>query len=84
MRLLATEGGGFHVPPLEELFEFPAFLFKDNTWLALNKTGVLYLLSAVIVSALMIGAFKNAKVVPGKLQGAMEAVVDFIREGVVL
>ncbi len=84
MSLLATEGGGFHVPPLEELFEFPAFLFKDNTWLALNKTGLLYLLSAVIVSALMIAAFSNAKIVPGKLQAAMESVVDFIREGIVV
>ncbi len=84
MSLLATEGGGFHVPPLEELFEFPAFLFKDSTWFALNRTGLLYLIAAAVVIGLMLAAFRNPKVVPGKLQGAMEAVVDFIREGIIL
>ncbi len=83
MNLLAAEGG-FHVPPLEELFEFPAFLFKDSTWFAFNRTSLLYVIAAIIVISLMMAAFRNPQVVPGKLQAAMEAIVDFIREGIIL
>lgn len=80
----ATNPGCFHVPPLEELFEFPAIFFKDSTWFAFNRTALLFVLSAIIVSALMIAAFRKPKIVPGKLQAAMESVIDFIREGIVL
>lgn len=76
--------GCFDVPVLESLFEFPAFLFKDSTWLAFNRTAMLFLISAAIVCGLMIAAFRNPKIVPGKLQAAMEAIVDFIREGIIL
>lgn len=80
---LATEaGGGFELPPIDHLFDFPAFLF-EGTFFALNRTGLLYLLAAAITTGLTMAAFSNAKIVPGKLQAAMEALVEFIREGVV-
>lgn len=75
-------GGGFELPPINELFDFPAFLF-EGTFFALNRTGMLYLLAAAITVGLTMAAFGNAKVVPGKLQAAMEALVEFIREGIV-
>ncbi|MBW3659790.1 MAG: F0F1 ATP synthase subunit A [Actinobacteria bacterium] len=82
--LLAAEAeGGFHVPSLETLFEFPAFLFED-TLFALNRTGLLYLIAAGIVCALMLTAFRAPKVVPGKFQAAMESVVGFVRDNIVL
>jgi len=81
---VATEaGGGFELPPIDHLFDFAPFLFEDSTFLALNRTGLLYLLAAFITIGLMLAAFSNAKVVPGKLQAAMEALVEFIREGII-
>jgi F-type H+-transporting ATPase subunit a len=80
--LLAAEGG-FQVPPLEHLFEFPAFLFED-TLFALNRTGLLYLMAAGIVCALMLAAFRAPQLVPGKFQAAMESVVGFVRDNIVL
>ncbi len=77
--LLAVEGGGFHAPSLRELFLFDPW-FGEGTLFAFNRTALLMLLSAVIVSGLLIVAFGNAKVVPGKLQAAMEVIVEFIRE----
>ncbi len=82
--ILATEanGGGFHVPPLSELFEF-APIFGDGLF-GFNRVSLLYVLAAAIVSGLFIVAFKAPKIVPGKLQSAMESVVDFVREQIVV
>jgi F-type H+-transporting ATPase subunit a len=82
--LLAAEGGGFYVPTLEELFEFPAFLFEDSAYFAFNRTAMLYLLAAAIVSALMLTAFRNPSIVPGRFQAAMESVVELVRNNIVV
>ena len=75
----------FSIPsPPNALFEFDAFLFKGNEWLALNRVGLLFLLSVVIVFFIMRMAFGDAKVVPGRAQAAVEAIVDFIRNDVVI
>lgn len=81
MNLLAVES--VDEIELSELFEFPPFLF-ENTLLAFNRTALLYLLSALIVTGLMWAAFGNAKIVPGRFQAAMEGVVNFVREGIIL
>jgi F-type H+-transporting ATPase subunit a len=70
-----AEPGEFPEIRLDDLFEFPAFLFQD-TLFAFNRISLLYLLAGAIVIALMVGAFRNAKVVPGRFQAAMEALVD--------
>lgn len=80
--LLAADSGNFVVPPLKDLFEFEP-LFGDGLW-AFNRVSLLYLLAAAIVCGLMVVAFSDAKIVPGKLQAAMEAVVDFVRKEIVL
>jgi F-type H+-transporting ATPase subunit a len=86
--LLAVEAcppenpGCFHVPSLEELFEFPA-IFGSGLF-AFNRVALLYLLSAVVVIGLFVAAFRNAKVVPGKLQAIMESIVGFVREQIVI
>lgn len=80
--LLAAETGGFHVPPLEELFEFDT-IFGEGLF-AFNRTGFLYVLAAVIVVSLAMAAFSSPKIVPGKLQAAMEAVVEFVRDEIIL
>ncbi len=81
--LIATEaGGGFELPPIDELFVFPAW-FGDGTLFAFNRTSFLYLLAAVITIGLVVAAFGSPKVVPGKLQAGMEAAVDFVRNGII-
>lgn len=82
--LLAAEG--FELPPVQELFEFPPILLRDvellGIPLAINRTVLLMFLAAAIVCGLMVAAFRNGKVVPGKLQLVMEGVVQFVREQV--
>lgn len=75
----------FSIPsPPNPLFEFDAFLFEGNDWIALNRTGLLFLISAAIVFAIMWMAFGNAKVVPGRMQAAIEAIISFLRDQVVI
>lgn len=86
--LLAAEScppenpGCFHVPPLTELFEF-APMFGDGLF-AFNRVALLYLVAAAVVCGLMLVAFRNPSIVPGKFQSVMEAMVDFVREQIVL
>ncbi len=82
MNVLLAAESGFHVPPLEELFEFEP-MFGEGLF-AFNRTGFLYVLAAVIVVTLAMAAFSNPKIVPGKLQAAMEAVVEFVRDQIIL
>ncbi len=77
-------GGTFQVPELEELFEFPPFLFEESAFFALNRTGLLYLLAAAIVCALMLVAFRRPTIVPSRFQATMEAGVDFVRNNIIL
>ncbi|HEX9766666.1 MAG TPA: F0F1 ATP synthase subunit A [Nitriliruptorales bacterium] len=87
--LLAAEGGGFHVPSLEELFEYPAFWWSQdwaigNIPLGFNRTAMLVFIGVLGVSLFAWTAVRNAAVVPGKVQGIFEAIVGFIRENIVI
>jgi F-type H+-transporting ATPase subunit a len=85
MTLLAVqaEPGEFPTIRLDDLFEFPALLF-EGTPFALNRVGLLYLLAAVIVVAMMVVTFRRAKIVPGRFQSAMEALVELVRNNIIL
>ena len=78
--LAAVEwGGNFGLPPVGELFNFPAF-----GPLGINRAIVLILVATAAAALLFIVAFSNAKIVPGKLQLVAETIVEFIREQIVL
>ena len=78
--LAAVEyGGEWHLPPVNELFEFEPFLF-EGTLLAFNRVALLTLLASIIAAALFFFAFRKPKLVPGRFQAACEALVEFIRE----
>jgi F-type H+-transporting ATPase subunit a len=78
--LAAVEyGGEWHLPPVNELFEFEPFLFQD-TLFAFNRVALLTLLGSLFVAALMFFVFRKPKLVPGRLQSALEGLVEFIRE----
>jgi F-type H+-transporting ATPase subunit a len=49
-----------------------------------NRASGLMVLAALIVVALFLLAFRSPKIVPTGLQNAMEAVVEFIRNGIVM
>jgi len=78
--LAAVEyGGDFALPPVGELFNFPAF-----GPLAISRVVILMLIATAAAGLLFVAAFSNAKVVPGKLQLVAETIVEFIREQIVL
>lgn len=79
--MLAAEGVGAISDDLGALFEFDSLLF-DGTVFALNRTGILYLLSAVIVGVLMLRVLGNASVVPGRTQLAVENILLFVRNNI--
>ena len=82
--LAAVEyGGEWHLPPVNELFEFEPFLFQD-TLLAFNRVALLTLLASFIAAALFFFAFRKPKLVPGRLQGMCEAIVEFVREQIAI
>lgn len=83
--LLAAEGGDFPDPfPVQELFEFAPIFGEEGSLFAFNRVSLLYLLAAAIVCALMIAAFRQPRLVPGKLQNVMESLVQFVREQIAL
>jgi F-type H+-transporting ATPase subunit a len=72
-----------HFPQIGELVEWPDFLFKGKPY-SFNKIALLSLVSSAIVLALFFAAGRRAELVPRGVQNAMEMVVEFIRDQVVL
>lgn len=81
--ILAAEGVEEISSDLNALFEFAPFLF-DGTAFALNRVGLLYLLSAVIITALLWATLSNAKVVPTRMQTVMESIILFVRNNIAI
>ena len=76
-------GGDWEVPAINELFEWPAFLFEDTIF-AFNRVALLVLSASLFAGLLFYVAFRKPKVVPGKLQAACEAIVEFVREQIAI
>jgi F-type H+-transporting ATPase subunit a len=80
--LAAVEyGGPWELPPLEHLFVFPPLPFSE-TWgpFAINRVSLMLVFSAVLIGGFMSVALGKPQLVPGRLQAAGEAFVDFIRK----
>lgn len=73
----------FHVPSLDEMFNFPAIWF-GGTFYAINRTVILTLFAVFLASMLFLIAFRAPKIVPGKVQAIAESIVEFIREGIAI
>lgn len=84
--LAAVEyGGDWHMPdPINELFEFEPFLFENSKYFAFNRVALLILLGVVIAATVMLIAFRKPKTVPGRLQSAVEGLVEFIRDQIAI
>jgi F-type H+-transporting ATPase subunit a len=86
--LAAAEWGGEFsgaLEPINNLFAFPPIwefsLFGID--LSINRTILIAWFMTAVCAALFVIGFRNAKVVPGKLQSALEMVMDFVR-GIIL
>ena len=72
-------GGDFTLPPVGELFNYPAF-----GPLQISRVIILMLFATFCAGLLFVLAFSRAKVIPGKLQLVAESIVEFIREQIAL
>ena len=84
--LAAAEWGGEFDGVLDDinaLFDFPKFI-DLGTWLGydigINRTIIIAWLMMLLVGGLFVAGFRNPKLVPGKLQSALEMVIDFNRQ----
>lgn len=77
----AERGGEWELPPMEDLFVFPPIPGTES-WgvFAINRTSLILLFSAVVIAAFFYVAFGSSQIVPGRLQAAAEAFVEFIRK----
>ena len=81
--ILAAEGVDAISEDLNALFEFAPFLF-DGTYFALNRVGLLYLISAVLIFALLYATLSNARVVPTRMQSVVESIMLFVRDNIAI
>jgi len=69
--------GEFHAPSITDFFP-PAVLFENSAF-ELNRIMLIRLLVTVLLLALFVGTAARARLVPGRLQGAVEMILDFAR-----
>ncbi len=74
--------GAFEFPPVSHLFEWPAILFEDTPF-AINKTVLLLWLAVAITLILFMGVARRFERIPGKRQGVVESIIDFVDRGII-
>ena len=74
---------GFHAPGTE-IFDYTDTCLIGSGDLCVTRITFWMLMSAVIISAIFVVAFRRPQIVPRGLQNAVESLVDFIRSGIVL
>ncbi len=72
---------GFEAPGTE-IFETHCVIGSGDA--CLNRASLLMIVAAIVVLALFLIAFRRPRLVPKGLQNAMEAVVEFVRNGIAL
>lgn len=71
-------------PPGITIFDYTKTCLIGDGSFCVTKVSFWMLMSAVIVTALFVVAFRRPQIVPKGVQNAVEAVIDFIRDGIVL
>ncbi|HEX7463597.1 MAG TPA: F0F1 ATP synthase subunit A [Actinomycetota bacterium] len=74
---------GFEAPDTT-IFDYTKTCLIGSGHYCVTKVTFWMLMSVVIITMLFLLAFRNAKIVPQGLQNAMEALVEFIRNGIVM
>ncbi len=68
---------GFHSPSIEDLN--PEALLFGGTVFEFNRITMVRVVAAVVLLTIFWLGTRNAKIVPGRGQGALEMIVDFVR-----
>jgi F-type H+-transporting ATPase subunit a len=74
---------GFEAPGTEIFDYTKTCLFGDGSY-CVTKVTFWMLMSAVIITALFVVAFRRPQIIPKGLQNLMESFVEFIRSGIVM
>ncbi len=74
---------GFTAPGVEA-FDFTKSCLIGSGSYCVTKVSFWTLMSAVILGVLFFLAFRDAKIVPRGLQNALEAMIEFVRNGIVM
>ncbi|MEQ8840562.1 MAG: F0F1 ATP synthase subunit A [Acidimicrobiales bacterium] len=65
-------------PPIENVIEWPAFLFEDSEYFAFSKIGFIYFLGMALPTILFLLANRGDALVPRGFRTAAEGIVEFI------
>ncbi|MEW6059469.1 MAG: F0F1 ATP synthase subunit A [Actinomycetota bacterium] len=81
--VLSRPPEGFDTPGTDIFDYTKTCLFGSGSY-CVTKVTFWMLVSVVIIAALFLLAFRKAEIIPRGLQNAMESLVDFIRNGIVM
>lgn len=76
-----ASGAGFQAPSIDEFLP-PEILFQGTPF-AVNRIIFIRIIATVVMLLVLGITAKRAKVVPGRWQGAVEWVIDFVRNNIV-
>lgn len=82
MLLAASEGAhegesGFHAPSIADFF--PPAIFFEGTIFQIDRIWIIRIIAAAVLITVFVIAANRAKIVPGRFQGAIEWILDFVR-----
>jgi F-type H+-transporting ATPase subunit a len=70
-------GGGFEAPTIDDFFP-PAILF-GGTPFQIDRTWIIRIVATVVLLGVLIVATRRVRMIPGRFQGAVEYIFDFVR-----
>jgi F-type H+-transporting ATPase subunit a len=71
-------------PPQIQVFDYTKTCLIGSGEFCITKVSFWTLMSAVIIGVILVLAFRSPKIVPKGVQNALEAFIDFIRNGIVM
>lgn len=71
-------------PPVSHLFDWPDFAFHGNTYLAMNKTVLIYLFALGLTLALFMSAGAKKSLVPRGVSHIAEGGINFVEDSIVM
>ena len=77
LRVAAEGGDGFDAPTIDDFFP-PAILF-GGTPFQIDRTWIIRIAATVLLLGVLVFASRRARLIPGRFQGAIEYVFDFVR-----
>ena len=72
--------GAVKFPPIENVIEWPAWLFEDSTWFAFNKIAFIHFLGMLLPAILFVVAARGDGLVPRGFRTVAEGIVGFVDE----